>query len=48
MTYQIANEVHDIKFDDIKSGKYTPISLRPAASDAFFFFQVFQLQYYYF
>ena len=35
-----ANKVHDIKFDDIKSGKYTPISLQPSASDAFFFFQV--------
>lgn len=35
-----AKQVHDFKFDDIKSGKYTPVSLPAAASDAFHFFQV--------
>ena len=40
-----ANKVHDIKFDDIKSGKYTPISLEPSASDAFFFFQVIDIKF---
>ncbi|XP_054162002.1 protein MON2 homolog isoform X2 [Oppia nitens] len=33
------NKNNDIKFDDIKTGKYTPSCLEPSASDAFYFFQ---------